>query len=50
MEESSSDPLASPFRSSLLLTTLINIRELPNKESTFINQNTIKYISLEQAT
>ena len=49
MEESSSNPLASPFRSSLLLTTSINIGELPNRESTFINQNTIEYISLEQA-
>ena len=49
MEESSSDPLAGPFGSSPPPTTSIDMGELPNGESTFINQNTIEYISPEQA-
>ena len=49
MQESSSDPLAGPFRSSPPPTTSIDIGELPNRELASINQDTIEYISPEQA-
>ena len=50
MQESSSDPLAGPFGSSPPPTTSIDMGELPNRELTSINQDTIEYTSLEQAT
>ena len=49
MEESSSDPLASPFGSSPPPTTSIDIGELPNIEVSSNDQITTEYLTLEQA-